>query len=316
MISDLLIANVLIGILSSGIRLATPYLYASLGETFGQRSGVLNLGVEGQMLMGAFAGFYVTLLTGSPWMGLLGAMAVGALMGLMMAFISVTLKAEQGISGIGVYLFGLGLSDLLYQKTVGAIKTIQGFQPLHIAALADSSSPFLRAMSDIFFSHNALVYMAFALVPISAFVLNRTTLGLKIRAAGQNPQAADTLGVSVEGVRYFTVTLGGVFSGVAGASLSIALINSFQQNMTAGLGFIAVALVYFGAWRPYGVLLGALVFSMINSLQLWVQVKAIPIPSDIAVMMPYVLTIVALVIAVQRVQEPAALTKIFERGEQ
>jgi general nucleoside transport system permease protein len=316
MIADLLTAQVLIGILSSGIRLATPYLYAALGETFGQRSGVLNLGVEGQMLMGAFAGFYATLTTGSVWLGLLAAMGVGALMGLGMAFISVTLKAEQGISGIGVYLFGLGLSDLLYQKTIGTVKSVQGFQPLHIAALADSSSPLLRALSEILFSHNVLVYLAFALVPLSAFVLNRTTLGLKIRAAGQNPQAADTLGVNIVGVRYFTVTLGGVFSAVAGASLSIALIHSFQQNMTAGLGFIAVALVYFGAWRPSGVLLGALVFSMVNSLQLWVQVKAIPIPSDIAVMMPYVLTIVALVIAVQRVQQPAALTKIFERGEQ
>lgn len=316
MISDLLTVQVLIGILSSGIRLATPYLYAGLGETFGQRSGVLNLGVEGQMLMGAYAGFTVTLYTGSPLFGLLAAMATGALMGLIMAFISVTLKAEQGISGIGIYLFGLGLSDLLYQKTVGTIQSVQGFQPLHIAALAESSSPFLRALSDIFFSHNVLVYVAFALVPISAFVLNRTTLGLKIRSAGQNPQAADTLGVSVEAIRYFTVTLGGVFSGVAGASLSIALINSFQQNMTAGLGFIAVALVYFGAWRPSGVMLGALLFSMVNSLQSWVQVKGIPIPSDIAIMMPYVLTILALVFAVRRVQQPAALTKRFEREEQ
>jgi general nucleoside transport system permease protein len=316
MIIELFTANVLIGVLSSGIRLATPYLYAGLGEAFGQRSGVLNLGVEGQMLMGAFVAFYVTWLTGSPWFGLLAAMGTGALMGLGMAFISVTMKAEQGISGIGVYLFGLGLSDLLYQKTIGTIQTIQPFPPLQIPGLADSASPMLRAISDIFLSHNILVYIAFALVPISTFVLNKTTLGLKIRAAGQNPQAADTLGVSVTGIRYFTVTLGGLLSGVAGASLSIALLNVFQQNMTAGLGFIAVALVYFGAWRPYGVLLGAMVFSLINALQLWVQVKAIPIPSDIAVMMPYLLTILALVFAVRRVQQPAALTKVFERGEQ
>jgi simple sugar transport system permease protein len=316
MIGDLLTVNVLVGILSIGIRLATPYLFAGLGETFGQRSGVLNLGVEGQMLMGAFAGFAVTLTTGNPWLGLLAAMGTGALMGLAMAFITVTLKAEQGISGIGIYLFGLGFSDLLYQVTIGSVKSVQGFQPLHIPAIADSSSPFVKAISDIFLSHSVLTYAAFALVPISAFVLNKTTLGLKIRAAGQNPQAADTLGVNIARIRYFTVTLGGVFSAVAGASLSIALINSFQQNMTAGLGFIAVALVYFGAWRPSGVLLGALLFSMVNSLQSWLQVLAIPIPSDIAVMMPYVLTILALVIAVQRVQQPAALTKVFERGEQ
>ena len=306
----------LVSILGLGIAYATPYLFAGLGETFGQRSGVLNLGVEGQMLMGAFAAFYFTLITGSPWLGLLAAMAVGAVMGLVMGFVSVTLKAQQGISGIGFYLFGLGLSDLLSQKLVGAVKTITPFSPLHIAALADSSSPVLRAISTVFLSQNFLVYLAFALVPISTFVLNRTTLGLKIRAAGQNPQAADTLGVSVERIRYFTVTLGGMMSGIAGASLSIGLLNTFQQNMTAGLGFIAVALVYFGAWRPYGVLLGAMFFSTINALQSWVQAAGVPIPSDIAVMMPYVLTIVALIFAVRRVQQPAALTRIFERGEQ
>ncbi|GAB4471297.1 MAG: ABC transporter permease [Anaerolineae bacterium] len=315
MIAEILTAQVLIGVLSSGVRLATPYLFAALGETFGQRSGVLNLGVEGIMLMGAFSAFYVTFQTNSPWLGLLAAIVVGGLMGLAMAFISVTLQAEQGISGIGVYLFGLGLSDLLFQKMLGTVETVKGFPTLRIPALEQSSSLFVRAIDDIFLSHTVLVYAAFALVPISAFILNHTTLGLKIRAVGQNPQAADTLAVSVEKVRYFTVTLGGVMSGIAGASLSIALLNVFQQNMTAGQGFIAIALVYFGAWRPFGVLVGAMFFSLVNALQVWVQVLGLPIPSDIAVMMPYVLTILALVVAVQRVQQPAALTKIFERGE-
>ena len=310
MISDLLAANVIIGILSSGIRLATPYLYASVGETFGQRSGVLNLGVDGQMLLGAFGGFYVAFTTGNIWLGLLAAMLVGGLMGLAMAFISVTLKAEQGISGIGVYLFGLGMSDLLFQKTLGTVETVKGFEPIHFPYLSD-----IPVIGEIFFSHNILVYIAFALVPVSWFILNKTTLGLKIRSVGENPHAADSLGVSVSAVRYFTVTLGGTLAGVAGASLSIALLNVFQQNMTNGLGFIAVALVYFGGWNPFGVLMGSLLFSMVNSLQLWVQVLNIPIPSDIAVMMPYVLTILALVVAVQRVRPPTALTKPFERGE-
>jgi simple sugar transport system permease protein len=310
MINDLLAANVIIGILSSGIRLATPYLYATIGETFGQRSGVLNLGVDGQMLLGAFAGFYVAFTTGNLWLGLFAAMLVGSLMGLAMGFISVTLKAEQGISGIGVYLFGLGMSDLLFQKTLGTVETVKGFRPIHIPVLSD-----IPVIGDVFFSHNILVYIAFALVPISWFVLNKTTLGLKIRSVGENPHAADSLGVSVAGIRYFTLILGGTLSGVAGASLSIALLNVFQQNMTNGLGFIAVALVYFGGWRPFGVLVGSLLFSMVNALQLWVQVLNIPIPSDIAVMMPYLLTILALVIAVQRVRPPAALTKPFERGD-
>lgn len=310
MIADLFTAQVLIGIATSGMRLATPYLYAAIGETFGQRSGVLNLGVDGMMLMGAYAGFYAALTTGNLLLGLAAAIVVGGLMGFFMAFISVTLQAEQGISGIGVYLFGLGMSDLLFQKTLGTVETVSGFQPIHIPVLSD-----IPIIGEIFFSHNPLVYGAFALVPISWFVLNKTTLGLNIRAVGENPEAADSLGVSVSRIRYLTVTLGGVLSGIAGASLSIALLNVFQQNLTNGQGFIAVALVYFGGWRPVGVLAGSLLFSLVNALQVWVQVLGIPVPSDIAVMMPYVLTILVLVVAVQRVRQPAALTKPFERGE-
>lgn len=310
MIGDLLTPAVMIGILASGIRLATPYLYAAIGETFGQISGVLNLGVDGIMLMGAYAGFYVTFKTSDPVLGLLAAILVGGMMGLAMALISVTLKAEQGISGIGIYLFGLGMSDLLFHKSLGRIETVTGFQPLAIPLLND-----IPVLGPIFFRHNVLVYGAFALVPLSWFILNRTTWGLKIKAVGQNPAAADSLGVNISIVRYVTVTLGGVLSGIAGASLSIALLNVFQQNLTYGMGFIAVALVYFGGWRPAGVLIGSLLFSLVNALQLWVQVKGIPIPADFATMMPYVLTIFALIIAVRKVNQPAALTKTFERGD-
>lgn len=308
MISELFSVTVLIGILASGIRLATPYLYASIGETFGQRSGVLNLGVEGQMLLGAFAAFYVTFITGNLWLGLLAAMIVGAIMGLAMAFVTVNLHAQQGISGIGFFLFGLGLSDLLFQKLLGTVETVNGFPRIYIPVLSG-----IPVIGEIFFSQNLLVYLAYLLVPLAWFIMNKTTLGLKIRSIGENPEAADSLGVSVARIRYFTLILGGTLAGIAGASLSIALLNVFQQNMTSGLGFIAVALVYFGGWSPIGVLGGALLFSMINSLQLWVQVLGIPIPSDIAVMMPYVLTILVLVASVSRVRGPSALTKPFER---
>ena len=310
MISDLFSVTVLIGIFASGIRLATPYLYAALGETFGQKSGVLNLGVEGVMLLGAFTSFYVTFTTGNYWLGLLAAIITGIVMGVVTAVINVTLKAQQGISGIGIYLFGLGMSDLLFQKTMGTVETVKGFSPVHIAFLSD-----LPIIGPILFQQNLLVYLAYLLVPISWFILGKTNFGLKIRAVGENPEAADSLGVSVSSIRYGTTIIGGVLSGVAGASMSIALLNVFQQNLTSGLGFIAVALVYFGGWRPVGVLIGSLIFSMVNALQLWVQVLSIPIPSDIAVMMPYVLTILALVVAVQRVKPPAALSKPFERGE-
>ncbi len=310
MISNLFSLTVLVGILASGIRLATPYLYAAIGETFGQRSGVLNLGVEGQMLLGAFAAFYVALITGSLWLGVSAALIVGAVMGLAMAFVTVNLHAQQGISGIGFYLFGLGMSDLLFQMLLGKVVTINGFPKIHIPVLSA-----IPGLGDIFFKQSLLVYGAYLLVPLAWFVLNKTTLGLKIRSVGENPDAADSLGVSVARVRYFTIILGGALSGIAGASLSISLLNVFQQNMTSGLGFIAVALVYFGAWRPVGVLIGALLFSMVNSLQLWIQVLGIPIPSDIAVMMPYVLTIIVLVVSVSRVRAPSALTRPFEREE-
>ena len=307
---DILTATFWIGILASGIRLATPYLFASIGETLGQRSGVLNLGVEGQMLMGAFTAFYVTIQTGNLWLAMLAAAVVGALMGLAMAFVSIDLQAVQGISGIGFYLFGLGMSTLLFQMLVGTVETVSGFPPIHIPWLSD-----VPVIGEIFFQQNILVYIAFALVPISGFILQRTTLGLKIRAVGENPEAADSLGVSVRLVRYITVTLGGLLSGVAGASMSIALLNVFQQNMTSGLGFIAVALVYFGGWKPVRVMLGALLFSMINALQLRLQlIPDWPVPGEWMVMAPYVFTIVVLVLTVQRVRAPSALTKPFERS--
>jgi simple sugar transport system permease protein len=310
MIQDLLTPAVLAGIVYSGIRLATPYLYATLGETIGQLSGVLNLGVEGIMLMGAYAGFYLTFRTGNPWIGLLAAIIVGALLGLANALISVTLKAEQGISGIGMFLFGLGMSELLFRMTFSSVETVSGFGPVRIPILGD-----IPVIGDLFFNHSLMVYFAYLLVPLVWLLLNRTTWGLRIKAAGQNPAAADALGVSIPRVRYATVTIGGILSSVAGASLSIALLNVFQQNLTSGMGFIAVALVYFGGWSPLGALAGSLLFSTVNALQNWIQVLGIPIAPDFALMLPYVLTIVMLAVPFRKARQPAALTKPFDRGE-
>jgi ABC-type uncharacterized transport system permease subunit len=308
--TDILKLPVVVGILISAIRLATPYLYAAVGEAFAQTSGVVNLGVDGIMLVGAYAAFFVTLNTGNLWLGVLAAMVVGLLMGLLMSVISVTLKAEQGISGIGLYMFGLGLSSLLFKVTIGTVKTVDGFQPIKIPLLGD-----IPVAGEIFFQHSLPVYGAFLLVPLAWWFLEKTTWGLKIKSVGQNPAAADSLGVSVDGVRYFSVCLGGVLAGLAGASLSIALVNLFQENLTAGQGFIAVALVYFGGWKPLGIMGGALLFSTVNAFQLWMQVLGVNIPSDVAVMLPYLLTIAALAITVSRVRQPAALNKPFERGE-
>jgi general nucleoside transport system permease protein len=317
---SLTLMAIVLGIIHSGIRLATPYLFASLGETFDQKSGVLNLGVEGIMLMGAFSGFYTVYVSGNLWLGVIVAGIVGAIFGLIMAVVSITFQAEQGISGIGLFMLGVGLSSLLFKTMLGTVQGVKGFPDLDFCLSSlGINSDFCLAnipiIGDIFFGYSILTYLAFALVPISRWVLNSTTWGLKIRAVGQNPEAADSLGVSVNRMRYQAVMLGGLMAGIAGASLSISLINIFQENMTNGMGFIAVALVYFGGWSPLGVLAGSMLFSSVSALQLWVQVLALNIPSDVAVMMPYLLTIIALALPLRRAGQPAALTKPYQRGE-
>ncbi len=268
----------------------------------------LTWALKDRCLLGAFAAFYVTHTTGNLWLGVLTAMLVGALMGLAMAYVTVNLHAAAGYQRHWFLSLWSGDERPALPEIIGNGRNGPGFPKIYFPGLSD-----IPGIGEIFFNHNILVYGAYLLVPISWFVLNKTTLGLKIRSVGENPDAADSLGVNVARIRYFTIILGGTLSGIAGASLSIALLNVFQQNMTSGQGFIAVALVYFGAWRPVGVLGGALLFSMINSLQLWIQVLNIPIPSEIAVMMPYVLTILVLVATVSRVRAPSALTKPFER---
>ena len=308
--SDFFTQAILVATVASAIRLAVPLLLASLGETFGQRSGVLNLGVDGIMLLGAFGGYYTVLETDSVWLGLLMGIGVGVILGLVSAVISVTLKAEQGISGIGVYLFGLGMSDLLFQKLVGTPRPVSSFPKLDIPGLSD-----IPVLGDMLFRHSIIVYVAFGLVPVSMYIINRTTFGMNIRAVGENPEAADSLGVSVVRTRYLTVTIGGTLAGVAGAALAIDL-GIFQQNLTNAQGFIAIALVYFGAWRPAGVMGGALLYGFINSLVLQFKTLGI-IPrswSDIAAMAPAIITILALVLVARRFRQPAALTKPFSRG--
>ena len=309
--SEVFTTAVMVAVVASAIRLAVPLLLASLGETFGQRSGVLNLGVDGIMLLGAFTGYYTVLKSGNVWFGLLAAGIAGLFLGLASAVIAVTLKAEQGISGIGVYLFGLGMSDLLFQKLVGTPIPIDTFPEVAIPFLSD-----IPYIGEMFFQHSLVIYLAFASIPVATFVMNRTTFGMKVRAVGEYPDAADTLGVSVSGVRYATEIIGGTLAGLAGGVLAITL-GIFQQNLTNGAGFIAIALVYFGAWRPIGIMLGALLFGFVNALVLELKTLEI-IPRDlsnIAAMAPAIITILALVFVARRFRAPSALTKPFTRGK-
>ncbi len=307
---DFFTITVLTATVAAGVRLATPFLLASLGETIGQRSGVLNLGVDGIMLLGAFGAYYTALQTHSLWLAVLVGALVGAAMGLVTAVVNVTLKAQQGISGIGVYLFGLGMSDLLFQKLVGTPVPIPTFPTVEIPVLAS-----IPVVGEMFFQANLMVYLAFLLVPVIAFVLNRTTYGTNVTAVGENPAAADSVGVNVTRVRYSTVVLGSTLAGVAGAALSLQL-GIFQQNLTQGQGFIAVALVYFGAWRPVGVMAGSLLYGMVAATVLtWKTLGIIPqSASDLAAMAPAVLTVLALVVVARRFRQPAELARPYERG--
>ncbi|MFI5281944.1 MAG: ABC transporter permease [Candidatus Dormibacterales bacterium] len=308
--SQFFTAAVLTATVVSGIQLATPFLLAGLGETMGQRSGVVNLGVDGIMLLGAFGAYFTALKTGSLGLAVATGIAIGLVMGLLTAFVSVTLKAEQGISGIGVFLFGLGLTNVLLLKLFPSPETMAALPTVKIPLLDR-----IPALGTVFFEQNWLVYLAFLLVPVLTFVLNRSTYGLKIRAVGENPAAADTIGVSVAKIRYSTVLIGCALAGLAGATL-VLLIGIFQQDLTNSEGFIAVALVYFGAWRPIGVMAGSLLYGMVGSVVLtWKTLGIIPLSaSDIAAMAPAVITVLALLSVARRFRQPAALGRPYERG--
>jgi len=307
--SDFFTVAVLTTTVASGIAVATPFLLAALGETIGQRSGVLNLGVDGIMLLAAFATYYTALQTGDLILAILAGAATGAIMGVVTALVSVTLKAEQGISGIGVYLFGLGFSALLFAKLVGTPLPIPTLRPIAIPLLDQ-----IPVVGGMFFEQSPLVYLAFLLVPVVTFVLDRTSYGLKIRAVGENPAAADSLGVSVARIRWSTVMLGCTMAGLAGASL--LLYNGiFQVNLTQSAGFIAVALVYFGAWRPVGVMAGALLYGLVGAVILtWKSLGIIPLSaSDLAATAPAVITVLALLFIARRFRQPAVLGRPYQR---
>ena len=308
--SDFLTVSVLLATLASGIRLATPFLLAALGETIGQRSGVLNLGVEGVMLLGAYGAYYATLRTDSILLGILVSLIVGGVMGIVYGVVTLALKAEQGISGIGIFIFGLGLSDLLFQKQVGTPTPIDGLGDVAVPLLGD-----LPWVGEVIFHQNVLVYVAFLLVPVLWYVINRTPFGLNVRAVGETPEAADSLGVSVDRTRYITIFVGNAMAGLAGGALALEL-GIFQQNLTNGHGFIAIALVYFGAWRPSGVMAGAMVFGLVSATVLQWKTLGIVVGTTASIvgMFPAVLTILVLVLVSRRTGQPSALTRPFERG--
>ena len=283
-------------ILLLGVPFSVALLLASLGEMFNQRAGVFNLGCEGIMCMGAFLGFLPPyfLKEGplAPYGILLGfglAMVAGVLLGLLFALVTVTFRAEQGIAGIGLQMFGWGVAGTLFRHFIGGVTGVEGMAAWAIPGL--SRIPFL---GELLFNHNPRVYIAFLMVPGSWYLLFKTPWGLKVRAVGTAPRAADSMGINVNRVRYQALMLGGAMAGLGGAYLSLCQAKMFADDLVAGRGFIAVALVYFGRWNPIGIMGGALLFSLAQSLQLSIQVGGIKFPYEFAVMLPYVLVILVL----------------------
>ncbi len=309
--TDFITVTFTVATFASGVRLATPYLLAALGETLGQRSGVLNLGVDGVMLLGAFFSYWAVLRTDSIIVGVLVGIGVGAILGIVYAVVTLAFRAEQGISGIGIFLFGLGMSELLFLEWVGTPLPISSFDNLAIPLLSD-----IPKIGDMFFNHNLLVYVSMLLVPGLTLLINRTTFGLNVRAVGETPEAADSLGVSVALTRTITIIAGNALAGLAGAALAIE-IGIFQHNLTNQIGFIAIALVYFGAWRPTGVLAGSLLYGLVTAtVNQWKTAQLVTgAASSFTTMAPAALTIIALVVIARRTaDQPAALTLPFVRG--
>lgn len=291
-------------LLAASVSLATPLVLAALGEVFAQRSGVLNLGLEGIMLFGGFIGFSVVFQVNNLWAGMFAAMLIGALMGLLFAFLTITLHSNQCVTGLSLMSLGTGLALYFYRmqfKISLEIPRVPTFPNLAVPGL--SSIPLI---GPIFFNHSIFTYLMFILVPISLLVINRTSFGLRMNAVGESPQTADTLGVSVSRIRYICVVIGGALAGLAGAFYSLVELGAYSDSMVNGRGFIAAALVIFGRWDPLWTLGGGLLFGGIDALQNRLQVLGSPIPSNFLQMTPYIMTIIVLLVGRLR-KPPTAL---------
>ena len=301
-----------------GIPLSSALLLASLGEAVNQRSGIFNLGCEGVMSMGAFVGMLIPYMVGKcsqvAWywnvLGLAAAAVVGALLGLLFGVVVIKFNAPQGIAGIGMQLFGQGLAGSLYRHFIGGAEGVYGISSIHIPVLSD-----LPIVGKMLFSCNPMVYFAFLMVPVTSYILFKTPWGLKVRACGTMPSAADSVGTNVAKVRYQALAFGSAMAGLAGAYLSLCYAKIFTDTLIGGRGFIAVALVYFGHWSPVGILGGSLLFSLAQALQLAVQAYGFnAFPYEFLVMLPYILVIVVLIfVGKNKHVGPAMLGKPFNR---
>ncbi len=312
----------LVSILAVTIQAGTSLVFASVGEIFTERSGVLNLGLEGIMIMGAVTAFATAFHTGSLLLAVIVAMLVGGALATIHAFLSVTLRADQVVSGLALTLFGIGLSSFLGQRLGPEGKPLVGlvgpkFTETPIPVLSQ-----IPVVGEALFSQDLLVYLMYILVPVASYLLYRTRLGLHLRAVGESPDTADAMGVSVTRVRYLATIGGGMLMGLGGAHLSLAYTPGWTENLTGGRGWIAIALVIFATWDPFRAVLGAILFGGVNAIQFRLQAAGgSVIPAAVLAMMPYILTVIVLTVITvyenvsRRLGAPAALGIPYVRGE-
>jgi simple sugar transport system permease protein len=301
-----------IAILASAASAATPLAFAALGELVSERAGVLNLGVEGMMLVGAMCGFAVGVTSGSLLLAYLAAAAAGAAIALLFGVLTLSLQTNQVATGLALTLFGIGLSAFAGRGYVGL--PITRVPALHLPWLSD-----LPVLGPLLFRYDPLVYLSVALCALIAWVLKSTRIGLRLRAVGEAPQIAHALGEPVMRIRYLAIVFGGAMSGIAGAYLSTAVTPMWVEGMSAGRGWIALALVVFGTWKPWRVLGGAYLFGTVTVLQLYAQGLGVHIPSEFLSMLPYLATIIVLVVICRDARtillnQPGSLGRSFHAG--
>ncbi len=305
MFEDLLNATIIVNIFSSMVRLSTPLLLAAVGEVVVERSGVMNMGVEGMMLMGAFIGFFVTYNTGGLWLGVLSAVVASGLMACLLAFMSITLRVDQTVTGLALNLFSSGMTLFIFRALYGdteTVKTIETFSPAPIPLL--SNIPYL---GKILFSQRLITYIAFLFVPLVAIFLKHTKMGLAIRSAGENPHAVDTQGLKVNGIRFWAVIFGGAMAGLAGAFLTNGISSRFVPGMTGGRGWLAIIIVIAGNWQPIRMLAATLLFAFLNAFQFTLQGTGTDIPFQLLLAMPYIVALLVLMSQRMRSRMPASL---------
>lgn len=311
-LEQILTSAFLVTWLAASIRLAGPVLLAALGEIFDELGGVLNIGIEGTILLGALTSFLISFLLGSAWLGLLGAILVGVVFNLFLAWMYISVRANQVVVGIIFNTLAIGLTSYIYRAILGTQARPQKaamFHALDIPVLSD-----IPILGPVLFSHTILVYITIGLVFVSGFILYRTKFGLKLRAVGEHPRAADTAGINVFRMRYIGVLISGGAAGMAGAYLVLSQLGIFRDNIVAGRGFIALAIVIFGRWNPYKAALAALVFGAADALQLSLQIFAFDIPPQVLLSLPYVLTILAMSGLLGRALQPAALLTPYSKS--